>query len=107
VLLIRPLDKTDGRYDHIWQTTWWNSAPVYKTDEELAALLEHVDFTHTPDKRLHYAMNLMRSGNRYSRTALACQPLDPLDTTRAYTGHFHGVTCVACRDWEMMRARKD
>jgi hypothetical protein len=103
-----PLDNTDGRYDHNFKTTWWESAPVYKTDAELAALLEHVDFSHTADKRLHYAINLMRSGNRYSRTALACHPLDRLDTTRAYTGHFADVTCVACREREaMMHARKD
>src|SRR5262245_59872087 len=95
-----PVDNTDGRYNHILNTTWWNSKPVYKTAKQLAALLEHVDFSHTKDKRLHLAINLMRSGNRYSRTALACEVLEPLDTTRAYTGNFHAVTCVACRDWE-------
>lgn len=83
----------------MWATTWWNSAPVYKTEAELAALVEHVDFSHTRDKRIHLAFNLMRSGNRYSRTALACQVLEPLNTTLAYTGNLHGVTCVACREY--------
>jgi hypothetical protein len=84
---------------HIWATTWWNSPPVYKTPRELQALVEHVDFSQTQDKRLHLAINLLRSGDRYSRTALACQILEPLNAKLAYTGHFDQVTCVACRDY--------